>query len=137
MNKAIKSLPFLPLLFLSLHASSISVSHTYTYWAGQGQCSAHFVLDSEFQPIKQLTFNIWSVEKNKRIHKHEVSVSDFGESSINRYLEFYIEGEDVCDSEGDIKFLITNTKIIDTDNELVRSAVQASNFTPNKIIIGK
>lgn len=100
MRRSIMGLLLVALTTLALPTYALSIWHSNTYWAGQGQCSAVFTFDSGLEEIKSLEVKVSAVNKqNEMINLGTMQLDTFGGSSAERYANAFIESEDVCDDE--------------------------------------
>lgn len=100
MRHSIIGLLLVVLTTLALPAYALSIWHSNTYWAGQGQCSAVFTFDSGLEEIKNLEVKVSTVNKqNELIELGTMQLDTFGGFSAERYADAFIESEEVCDDE--------------------------------------
>ena len=82
---------------LTAPAYAIDFWHSSTVWAGQGQCSAVFSFDSGMEEIKNLQVSVNAVNKaGKKVASGLLEITQFGQSSADRYATAFLEGEEIC-----------------------------------------
>lgn len=122
---------------MKVHA--VDIWHSKTVWAGQGQCSASFTFDSGLKEIKNLQITVTAVSNDgDKVASGVLKVSQFGQSSVDRYAVAFLEGEEIC--EDDLTIVVNKaTAIVDGKRtDLLKSKkITARDFKPFKIHIGQ
>lgn len=124
---------------LTAPAYAIDFWHSSTVWAGQGQCSAVFSFDSGMEEIKNLQVSVNAVNKaGKKVASGLLEITQFGQSSADRYATAFLEGEEIC---ADDLTIVVNKAIATVDGkrtDLLKSKIlSARDFKPFKIRVGK
>lgn len=119
-------------------AQALEIWHSNTVWAGQGQCSAVFGLDS-MEAIEKLEISITVVDaKGKKVASGTITTEGFGGTSADRYAESFIEGEAFCADNLTliVKKATANIEGVRTDL-LKTQALAVRAFKPFPIRLGK
>ena len=124
---------------IAMKAQAVDFWHSSTVWAGMGQCSAKFSIDSGMQEIKNLQITVSAIDKaGKKVASGVLEVQQFGQSNADRYASAFLEGEEIC---ADDLVIVVNkaTAIVDGKRtDLLKSkSITARDFKPYKIRIGK
>lgn len=88
------------LLSFALPAQALSLWHSNTVWAGQGQCAATLTFDSGLDKIEELELLVSAVSaEGESIELGKIQLETFGESSAERYSSALLEHQLLCDEE--------------------------------------
>jgi hypothetical protein len=122
-----------------MKAQAVDFCHSSTVWAGMGQCSAKFSIDSGMQEIKNLQITVSAINKaGVKVASGVLEVQQFGQSNADRYASAFLEGEEIC--ADDLVIVVKRaTAIVDGKRtDLLKSkSITARDFKPYKIRIGK
>jgi hypothetical protein len=124
---------------IAVTAQAVDFWHSSTIWAGRGQCSAKFSIDSEMQKIENLQITVSAINKvGEKVATGLLEVQQFGQSNADRYASAFLEGEEICAED----LVIVVDKAVGIVNgkrtDLLKSkSISARDFKPFEIRIVK
>lgn len=120
-------------------AHAIEFWHSSTVFANQGQCSAVFSFDSGFAAVKNLRVSVSAIDRSgKNVNSGTLEIAEFGDSSVARYADAYLEGEGMCADDLTIVVDKATATIGGKVTDLLENkALTAREFKPYRIRIGK
>jgi len=137
--KALPCVACIVTAFAGNPAGAVEFWHSSTLWAGQGQCSAVFLFDSEDEPITNLRVAVTVLNKaGKKIANDTLEIESFGDSTATRYAYANLEGEEVCEDDLTIVVNSATASVGGKRTDLLKAkSLTARDFKPFKIRIGK
>lgn len=124
---------------IAMKAQAVDFWHSSTVWAGRGQCSAMFSVDSEAQKIENLQITVSAINKaGEKVATGVLEVQQFGQSNADRYASAFLEGEEIC---AENLVIVVDKAVAFVDGrrtDLLKSkSISARDFKPFEIRIGK
>lgn len=124
---------------LSVSAHAIEFWHSSTVWANQGMCSAQFTFDSGLEETNNLQITVTAINKaGKKAASGVLEIQQFGDSSVARYADAYLEDAAFC--EDNLTIIVNKASAVIGGKRvdlLKAKSLAIRDFKPFKIRIGK